>query len=180
MQSTRTITRRVCVEASSLTSDIRKYIFDKLEKETKNECTVENGYFIRIKKIVDIKDSYISNANSDIIFSIDFEAETIKPEVGSVFEGVVWKIFEKGLFVIVEDRLRILVALPALEKEGYKLENNARGFGGGGGGVADVPFYLRRAAAAPTAEIRVGSKLSVIIRGVKFNKGFTCYADLKV
>jgi DNA-directed RNA polymerase subunit E'/Rpb7 len=175
MSSIREITRRVCVDASSLTSDIEKHIFYKLEIDTKKECTLEQGYLIRVVKIVNIKDSYISNANSDIIFEIDFQAETIKPEVGSLFDGVVWKIFEKGLFVIVQERLRILVALPALQDKGYEL-------------VSPPPpgssfFALKKrdaSASASASEIRVGSILNVVILGVKFNKGFTCYADLKV
>ena len=75
--------RRICIDHKYLDSNIHSYLLEKIKEVTLNECTKENGYILSIIKIVKIKDSYISNANCDNIFTILFEVENLKPENGN-------------------------------------------------------------------------------------------------
>lgn len=107
--------RRICIDHKYLDSNIHSYLLEKIKEVTLNECTKENGYILSIIKIVKIKDSYISNANCDNIFTILFEVENLKPENGKQFEGEVCMIFGGGIFINVKKKQKILIPISNLK-----------------------------------------------------------------
>jgi len=84
-----------------------------------NECTKEHGYIIEVKRIIRIKDNWISSANSDIVFNVIFEAETLKPEIGLQLQGEVCMIFPNGILLNIQNKLKFLIPLESLK--GYVL-----------------------------------------------------------
>ena len=94
--------RRVCVDNDQLNSNIYSHILTKIKENTVNECTKEHGYILDIKKLICVKDNYISNVNCDTIFIVEFLAETLKPEIGKRFDGQVCMVFPGGIFLNIK------------------------------------------------------------------------------
>jgi DNA-directed RNA polymerase subunit E'/Rpb7 len=115
------ITRKVCLEPMYLDSNIQQHLSNKIREITKNECSNENGYILSINKIVEITNNYISSANSDIVFTVKFEANILKPEIGMVMNGCVCMILPRGIFVDVQEKLKVLI--PKTSLVNYTLDN---------------------------------------------------------
>lgn len=153
------ITRRICLESKFLDSNILRHIFNKIVDLTKNECTKEYGYIINIKRIISIDDSCISAASSDNVFTITFEAITIKPEIGSVLEGIVCMIFPNGILLNIEDKMKFLIPLSSLI--GYELNKQEC-------------FYFNE-----KRKISKNDRVSVSVMDVKYkNQTFMCFGNL--
>lgn len=116
MHTTSIIERRICVEAEFLDENILDHVLNKIKNVCKNECTKEDGYILDVIKIVNIKNNYISNVNSDIVFIVAFEAEILKPDVGKQFTDKVCMIFSGGIFINVKDKFKVLIPQSCLDK----------------------------------------------------------------
>ena len=103
------ISQKVSIECKYLDSNIKQHIFNKLVTVMKGVCTLEYGYIINIIKIVDIGNNKISASSSLAIFNVIYEADTLKPLVGSVFKGNVCMIFENGFMVNIKDKMKVFV-----------------------------------------------------------------------
>ena len=51
------IERKICIEPEFLYSDLNIKLLEKVKKVYENECTKENGYILKVNKIVKIKDN---------------------------------------------------------------------------------------------------------------------------
>lgn len=118
-----TIERRVCLEPRYLDSNIHLHLLTKLEDSVRNECTHENGYILRVHKIVDIPSHSIANANLDIVFTLRFTADILRPQVGMVLESKVLKVYPQSIFVIAENRQRMVIPADTLGKQ-YKYKSD--------------------------------------------------------
>jgi hypothetical protein len=153
------IEKRIKIEHEYLTKDINKYILEKIKDSVIGSCTSEYGYILDIKKLIRIKDNYISNVNCDNIFIVEFEAETLKPEIGKTFEGEVCMIFPGGIFLNIKNKQKILI--PVLSLKDYKFNPSTKTF------------------KSKEKTIQEGSVLKVIITGVKYSKQtFSCFGTL--
>lgn len=153
------ITRRICLESKFLDSNILRHLLNKIIDLTKNECSKEYGFIIGIKRIISIDDSWISAASSENVFTITFEAITLKPEIGSVLEGNVCMIFPNGILLNIEDKMKFLVPLSSLSE--YQL-NKQEGF----------YFNEKR-------KISKNDRVSVSVVDVKYkNQTFMCFGNL--
>ena len=153
------IERRICIGHDYLYRDIKDALLDKIKEVTLNECTKDHGYILSVKKIVTIKDNYISNANCDNIFTVLFEAETLKPENGSILQGEVCMIFNGGIFLNVKNKQKILIPLTNLKA--YVFDHTKKQF---------VKGYKI---------IKEGDIIDIVITGTKYSKqSFSCFGDL--
>ena len=118
--STSIIERRICIEAEYLDQNVLDHVLNKIRHTCKNECTKEDGYIIDVNKIVNVKNNYISNVNSDIVFIVAFEAEILKPEVGKQFTDKVCMIFSGGIFINIKDKFKVLIPQSCLDKYTYE------------------------------------------------------------
>ena len=91
-------------------------------------CTVEYGYIIKIIRIVDIGDNTIGTANSLVIFNVTYEAEILKPEIGQILTGTVCMIFQHGIFVNIQDKMKILIPATAMSSFSFDLNSSFRNF----------------------------------------------------
>ena len=153
------IEKRICIEHEYLSEDIYKYIFSKIKEITMNECTKNYGYILNIKRLVRIKDSYISNVNCDNIFTVIFEAETLKPEIGKEFQGSVCMLFPGGIFLNIKNKQKVLIPISSLENYVFDL--------------------TKKCLKKDKKIIKEGDMLDVCITGVKYSKQtFSCFGNL--
>lgn len=155
-----TIERKISLDSDSLDANLHQNILNKIRKEYKNECNKEYGYFLEIKKLLKIKDNYISS-NCENIFIILFEVEVLKPEKNKEFNGIVCMIFDEGLFINIKDKLKILIPQSLIHNYKYDEETNS--------------FIWKK----KKKFIKTGDNVSVKIEDVQYsNKNFCCYGEL--
>lgn len=114
------IKRNVCIQPKYLDKNINTHILKKLQDSTRGECSKKNGHILEVTRIVENYGNRISSANSDIIFDIEFEAKVVKPEQGQIMEGIVCMISKDGIFVQIENVLKILIPPSSLSE--YELD----------------------------------------------------------
>ena len=161
------IEKRVCVKPDCLNSKIRSYLLQKSKEYYINDCTKDLVYIIDIKKLVKIKDNFLSNSCSDIVFEIILKVETIKPDVGMVFNGKVCMIFQDGILVNIKEIMKVLIPVSVLKN--YELENNIFIYKGGG-----EDDKVKR------NEIKINDIIDVVIIGSKYSKKkYSCFGNIK-
>ena len=99
---------------------IKNALLSQLKKNLENSCSQKNGYIVEVKNIESIVSNTISRAYSNIVVKVNFAVETLKPEEGSEFEGEVVMVFEDGVFVMVKNRLKIMIPESTLKKAVYE------------------------------------------------------------
>lgn len=159
MSSNVIIQKRICIEPEFLDSNIEQNIFNKLKKSTVNQCSKEFGYILDIVKLIEIKDNYISNASSEIVFEVMFEIETLKPEIDKIFTGDVCMIFVGGIFLNIKNKIKVLIPITTMKD--YKFIQSEKIF------------------KKDKIVIKQGDVLNVKITGIKYQKkNYNCYGEL--
>lgn len=160
MTETITLQRKLTLDSEFLNKDIKKNILDKLKISTNNECSQDYGYFLNIVKLKSIVDNFIS-PNCENVFVVEFEVETLKPEVGKKFEGEVCMIFSSGIFLNIQNKLKVLIPTTTLKNYSFNQIENC--------------FIHKKT----KKKIKVEDKLTVIISGAKYSKkAFSCFGNL--
>lgn len=147
------IQKRVYLEPKYLDQNIMKHLLHKITKETSGECTKEYGHILSVKKIIEIVD------NKDTVFTVKFEAETLKPDINSNFTGIVCMVYKDGLFVNVAQKQKMLI--PSSTLNGYIFDELSSS-------------YVKE-----KQKIKEGDEIQVIVTAVKYNKqSFSCVGTL--
>jgi len=158
------IERKICLESKYLDHQIKDHILEKLKRITRNECSNKHGYILDVTRLVKIVDNYISS-NSDNVFLIQFEANTIKPVEGLNLKGEICMIFGNGVFVDVKKKLKILV--PSSNLNDYK-------FVSGEESDFSKSYYIKK-----SNKLKLGDIITVCVTGVKHeNQRFSCFGKL--
>jgi DNA-directed RNA polymerase subunit E'/Rpb7 len=154
------LTRKIMLSPEYLDEKVLSHhLVEILRKKTMNECTEKDGYVISLGKIKKIVDAVVTSANTDIIFTVVFEAVTLKPKVGDVLEGNVCMIFDKGIFISIKNKMKVLIPENCLE--GYKYNPEKATF------IKDKK------------SVSNGDILKVKVSGVKYSKkNFNCFGCL--
>ena len=113
-----TITRRICLHSRFLDHNIKLHLLRELSTATKDECSKDHGYIISVKGISHIVNHKIGRANSDNVFTLEFEALTLNPKVGMEVTGTVCMIYKDGVFINIMNRQKMLI--PATSLTGNK------------------------------------------------------------
>jgi len=151
--------KKVCIDFKYLGKDLKKSLLEKAKSVFINECSKDNGYILDIKKIIKIKDNYISNVNSDVIFILDIDVDTLKPEINDILSDKVSMVFGGGLFISIKDKIKVLIPVNSLH--GYTFDQSTKTF------VKDKKI------------IKENDVVKVKISGVKYsNKNFSCFGEL--
>lgn len=147
------IERRIYLEPKHLDQNIMEHLMAKITEDTFGECSTKFGHIISVKRIVKILN------NEDTIFTVRFEAETLKPEVGTKFTGVVCMVYKDGIFVNIAEKQKMLI--PAITLKGYVFENI-------------TGTYVKG-----NTKIKNGDEIRVIVTAVKYNKqSFSCVGSI--
>jgi DNA-directed RNA polymerase subunit E'/Rpb7 len=130
-----------------------KHLFDKLVVSTNNECTKDHGHILSVERVIEIID------NQDTIFTVNFEAKTLKPEAGKKMSGVVCMVYKDGIFININNKQKMLI--PALKLKEYEFDNTSKSYVNG------------------LKKIEVGNTVEAIVTASKFcNKNFSCVGSL--
>lgn len=153
------ITKRIVLDNQFLDKDLNRHLLNKLKDIAENDCSKEYGYIIEVKKILEILDNYISNVNSELIFIVLFEAETIKPEINSIYEDEVYLALRGGIFFEVSKKFKVLI--PPVSLRDYVFNS-------------DTKEYIKG-----VQKLGKGSRCRLKITGVRYmNKNFDCFGEL--
>ena len=157
------IERRICIEPQYLDSEIESHLLNKIKKVTKNECSKEYGYILEVLQIIEIKNNNVSSANSDIVFTVIFEAKTLLPNIGNKYSGKILLILpESILLVIIHKRLRSLIPVSNLQDYIYNGESKQ--------------YHSKN---NPNKILMIGNTVCTKIVGMKYNKQtFSCFGTL--
>jgi DNA-directed RNA polymerase subunit E'/Rpb7 len=123
MTTLRIINKKITLDPQYLDSNYKTYLLQKLKDNIKNECNKEYGYYLDLKRIVSIKDNNITS-NSEIIFNVEFEVETLLPIKDKEFEGTICMIFISGVFVNIKNKLKVLLPITELKNYTYCSSTN--------------------------------------------------------
>ena len=115
------IQKQVCIEPRFMDCNIMSHITNQLTRSCLDECHKDYGYIIKINRIIKVLDNYI-NMDSNIIFDVKFEASCLVPKPDKVFTGKVGMVYAGGIFVIVMEKMQILV--PENLLVGYTFNKN--------------------------------------------------------
>lgn len=147
------IERRIYLEPKHLDKNIMEHLMSKITEDTLGECSKEFGHIISVKRIVEILN------NEDTIFTVRFEAETLKPEVGTKLTGVVCMVYKDGIFVNIAEKQKMLI--PSIALKEYIFEENTGTYKKG------------------NINIKEGDEIQVVVTAVKYNKqSFSCVGSL--
>ena len=152
--------KKISLTPKDLNTNVEECVYNKAVSVFKNSCTKNIGYILDIEKNIKILDNEISSGGL-IIFNVEMTAQTLKPFVGQEIDGTVCVIFEEGVFLEVQFKMKVLI--PSNRLENYTFNKSSGG------------FFQR-----DKQTIKKGDLLTVIIKQIKYdNKGFNCIADLK-
>ena len=154
------IERKITIEPEFLYYDLKAKLFDKVKTVYENECTQENGYILKVNKIVNIKDNYISNVNSSIIFILDIDVDVLRPDINSIYVDKVSMIFGGGLFINIKNKIKVLIPMSSLTN--YKFDTATKSF------IKNDKTVVKE-----------NDEIKVKITGIKYSKkNFNCFGEL--
>jgi DNA-directed RNA polymerase subunit E'/Rpb7 len=147
------INKRVYLEPRFLDNNIMDNLLNKIRKISVGQCTKDHGHILEINRIVEIL------GNEDTIFTVLFEAETLKPTVGDKFSGTVCMLYKDGIFAQISEKQKMLI--PAISIKGYTYDEQSQ-------------TYLNG-----KKKIKVGDTIDAIVTASQYSKqNFSCIGCL--
>lgn len=138
--------------------DIVDTIYDNVKNKIQNTCKKDTGYITEIVSIDDIISNKISSINSDIIFKVKVTLKMLKPEKEKIYKGNVCMIFQKGIFIDIDNVFKVLITCNFLENYTFNNFTNS---------------YINN---ETKEEINLGDNISVKLLGIKYSKNmFNCF-----
>ena len=98
------MSREIYLESRFINKDIFKNLKYSLKKQSFELCTKETGYITEIHNLLEIYNIKSSNK-----FSIKFRASRFKPEIGNIYNSIVFLISHEGIIVKVKERMNIFI-----------------------------------------------------------------------
>jgi DNA-directed RNA polymerase subunit E'/Rpb7 len=117
------ITRRVYLDPKFLDENIMNHLLKRCSELSVGECTKDYGHILSVNRILDVLN------NEDTIFTVRFEAETLKPKTGDKLSGKVCMLYKDGIFVQVSEKQKMLI--PASSIKGYVYDDASRTYSKG-------------------------------------------------
>ncbi len=156
------IIRRICLPSRYLDNNLKLHLLRELSETTKEECSKDYGYILSVKSISQIISHKIGRANSDNVFTVEFEANTLNPKPGVEVFGNVCMIYKDGIFINIMGKQKMLIpATSMINKEGIFEEST---------GSYRVSGKT----------IKVGDEITALITASQYNNGFfSCLGVLK-
>lgn len=157
--NTTVIERRVSLNSKLLDKNIRQHLLDKIRTITKEECNKTYGHILNINKILEISSHEINRINSDSIFTIKFEAETLKPDPDTTLTGEVCMVYKDGVFISVLNKQKVLI--PRMYLENYSFNDV-------------LSIYENK-----DSSIKEGDEVTIKITASQYNNsGFSCFGSI--
>lgn len=149
------IKKTIPVECYALGPLFHEYIHQKL-KDSVGQCSQDHGYVISIGNFK-IVDTEISRATTETIATVMFEADVLKPEVGTQLRVTIAScVLSHGIYAYCQGKLKVLV--PQRTLKDYKFEN---------GSYVGVKNFM------------VGDEITITITAIKYDKNnFQCIGTI--
>jgi len=103
--------REINIDPVYMDENLEKNLLRIIKENTRNDCAEKDGYIIDVHEPCKIISNNISSATSDFIVLLEFSATTLKPKIGELHEGRVCMIFESGILIEIQNRLKTLIPL---------------------------------------------------------------------
>lgn len=158
------ITRRICLPSRYLDHNIKIHLLRELSNTTRDQCSKEHGHIISVKKINEIVDHKIGRANSDNVFTLEFQALTLNPKVGVEVMGTVCMVYKDGIFINIMGKQKMLIPATSLTEDSgnYRFSEATGSFEN------------------DQCSIKVGDDIEAIITASQYSNGFfSCLGILK-
>jgi DNA-directed RNA polymerase subunit E'/Rpb7 len=121
----RTVVRtNVFVDACNLNEHYMSHILEKIRNKDKITCTRKDGYILGIEGDIQIIDNEIATSACGVFFIVEYKVMSLKPNIGDVFEGRVCMVFDKGVFVEVENCMKVLIPSDKMSNYKYSKSKN--------------------------------------------------------
>jgi DNA-directed RNA polymerase subunit E'/Rpb7 len=147
------ITRRIYLDPAFLDENIMEHLLRKCKELSVGECTKEHGHIVSVSRILDVLN------NEDTIFTVRFEAQTLKPKAGDKLSGTVCMLYKDGIFAQISNKQKILI--PAVSIKGYTYDDVSRTYSNG------------------KKKISEGDEIHAIVTASQYNKqNFSCIGSL--
>jgi DNA-directed RNA polymerase subunit E'/Rpb7 len=85
-----------------------KSLFKEIQSRLQNSCLRDKGFIQKIKS-VNTRDKIISPYTGMICYTCDVECETLLPQEGETYTGVVTHLTNDGIFALVENLLKVII-----------------------------------------------------------------------
>jgi len=147
------INKRVYLEPKFLDENIMDHLLSKIREISVGQCTKDYGHILKVNRIVEVL------GNEDTIFTVLFEAETLKPTVGNKFSGTVCMLYKDGIFAQISEKQKMLI--PAISIKGYTYDEASQ-------------TYL-----SGKKKIKVGDMIEAVVTASQYSKqNFSCIGCL--
>lgn len=141
-----------------LNRNIKSHLWNQLKKTKVGNCSSKKGYIIDIEQKINILSNYISSASPSVTFKVKYTAIHILPKVGTEMIGKVCMILQHGVFILIEDKLKILIPFNKLSD--FKYDNELSVFSN------------------DDTTIGIEDTVKVLIQNIKYeNKAFRCIGE---
>ena len=153
-----TLTQQITIEPEDMNSRLKSTILDLLVQRSVGKCTAANGYTVRVEPEFKLLSNKI-NAFGVGIFTVQYTVVSLKPAPGMEMDGTVCMVFDGGLLLDVEERMKVLI--PSENLKGYKFS-------------ADNSCFVKK-----SRKLSEGSVVTVKISRAEFRDGqFNCFGEL--
>lgn len=157
------VTETIYMEPSTLCSNLKTLIKRALIARMDGKCDQTYGYILGVEDGIKIKNNTVSSASDGVFFTVEFKIKALKPKIGDEFKGTVCMVFEQGIFVEVENKMKVLI--PTEKMTGFKYSKSKERF---------------KSTGAPKKYISRGDGITVILDKIKYeNQNFSCIGSLK-
>lgn len=154
------ITSNILLKPEHLDSNIFTTILDK-SFELKGTYNQLNGYIHDIYEVKSLNQNIISKTTSNILFEVELLVETIKPEKGDIFKGVIVSILQQGIFLKIENVINVLIHIGTIPNGRYDRSDSSVSSG--------------------DKKYRQNDTVEIKIVNVEYNNGnFNCIAELVI
>jgi DNA-directed RNA polymerase subunit E'/Rpb7 len=150
---------KITLEPKYLNDGYIEHIRTKLSDKMSGQCNQKYGYILGIEDEIKIHGNEVSSANAGIFFDVEFSIISLKPKKGQQLDGTVCMVFQHGVFVLVEEKMKVLI--PTDKMPGYKFSTTKNRFKKG------------------SRKISVGDTISVVLEMIKYeHQSFDCIGSL--
>ena len=152
--------KKISLPPYLLDRNINDHIYNKVDTLLNGNCTQENGYVIGIDRDIKVMDNELCT-NGSLLLNIEFSVSTLKPREGQILKGEVCMIFEDGIFVEIQGKMKVLIPRHKIPK--YTFDK------------IDGVFKKKK------KTIKQGDIVKVRLELIKYErKGFNCIGLLEV
>jgi DNA-directed RNA polymerase subunit E'/Rpb7 len=146
------LTKKISISPGDFSNDIVSILSDKLKKIP---CSEKYGYILDINTILSYE-SLLSRTTGNNIYTIKFEANTLKPQIGKKLNCIVVMTLPNG---ILAEFLDIKLLVPSSHLQDYEYKNQT--------------FYNDKRV------ITIGDQICVLIKDIRYIKNkFNCIGTL--